>query len=66
MRIVTTQPYDARRNAAPPQRATRHNERSSETEGICPLFTLLLFLKSGTCNAWYLPVSQGSILFPPH
>ena len=57
--------HDARRDAPPPQRTTRHNERWSETEDICPLFTLLLFLKSGTCNAWYLPVSQGSILFPP-
>jgi hypothetical protein len=63
--LVTTRPYDARRDAPPPQRTTLHNERSSETEGICPLFTLLLFLKSGTCNTWYLPVSQGSILFPP-
>jgi hypothetical protein len=62
---VTTRPYDARRDAPPPQRTTRHNERSSETEGICPLFTLLLFLKSGTCNTWYLPVTQDSILFPP-
>lgn len=62
---VTTRPSDARRDAPLSRHQTRHNERSSETEGICPLFTLLLFLKSGTCNAWYLPVSQGSILFPP-
>jgi hypothetical protein len=30
---VTTRPYDARRDAPLSRRQTRHNERSSETEG---------------------------------
>lgn len=31
--LVTTRPYDARRDAPLSRRQTRHNERSSETEG---------------------------------
>ena len=48
--LVTTRPYDARRDAPLSRRQTRHNERSSETEGnaLRSLFYYLSNLEPAT------------------
>ncbi len=64
---VTTRPYDARRDAPPPQRTTRHDERSSETQGIalCAPFYYFSNLEPAAVERLVSPRQQRLYLVPP-
>ena len=62
---VTTRPYDARRDAPLSRRQTRHNERSSETEGSALSLLFYCFSNLEPATLGISTSAKALSCFPP-
>ena len=62
---VTTRPYDARRDAPLSRRQTRHNERSSETEGSALSLLFYYFSNLEPATRGISTSAKALSCFPP-